>query len=444
MGAGWRRTQIIMHIYRELVRRQQFGRVVKVAVSGIGSMGRGIALQLKAMPGLEPAILVNRTVERAVEAWIAAGYSREDIVVSEDPRLLEVAVEQGIPCVCRDPDTALEVGLVEVFVEATGTVAPATKAVLRAIALRKHVVVMNAEMDATIGCYLAERARQQGVVYTYADGDQPGVLMRLLEWAGLNGFEIVAAVNCKGFLDVRATPASSMAWAERMKTSPQMVCAFTDGTKMNLENAIVANATGLLPEVRGMHGVRTTLENALRDFSAVLGRTGVVDYSLGGDFGGGVCVIGRCTDWERVGHYFDYLKMGAGPDYLFFRPYHLCHLETPLSVAEAVLYREPTIAPKGGPVTEVVAVAKRDLRAGEVLDGIGGYTVYGQVDSMERSRGLLPIGLAQNAVLNRPVAAGEVVPLEFVEFPEGDYMFNLRCLQDKLFSTFEPTGVHAY
>jgi predicted homoserine dehydrogenase-like protein len=433
-----------MHIYRELVRRQQFGRIVKVAVSGIGSMGRGIALQLKAMPGLEPAILVNRTEERAVEAWIAAGYAREDIVVSEDPRLLEISVEQGIPCVCRDPEAALAVGLVEVFVEATGTLEPATKAVLSAISLRKHVVVMNAEMDATIGCYLAERARQQGVVYTYADGDQPGVLMRLLEWAGLHGFEIVAAINCKGFLDVRATPDSSMAWAQRMKTSPQMVCAFTDGTKMNLENAIVANATGLVPEVRGMHGVRTALSEALRDFDAVLGRTGVVDYSLGGDFGGGVCVIGRSSDWERVGHYFDYLKMGSGPDYLFFRPYHLCHLETPLSVAEAVMYREPTIAPKGGPVTEVVAIAKRDLRPGEVLDGIGGFTVYGQVDTMERSRGLLPVGLSENVSLTRPVGAGEAVPLDAVEFPEGDYMFNLRCLQEKLFSTVEPTPADVF
>ena len=432
-----------MHLYRELGRRQQFGRIIKVAVSGIGSMGRGISLQLGAMPGLKPSILVNRTVEKAVEAWVLSGAAREDIVISDDPRLLEVAVEQGLPCVCRDPEAAVAVEEIEVFVEATGTVGPAARAVLRAIAARKHVVVMNAELDATVGCYLAERARQQGVVYTYADGDQPGVLMRLLEWVGLHGFEIVAAVNCKGFLDVRATPDSSMDWALRMKTSPQMVCAFTDGTKMNLENAVVANASGLVPDVRGMHGVKTTQKDAVRDFSLTLSRSGVVDYSLGGDFAGGVFVIGRCTDWERVGHYFDYLKMGSGPDYFFFRPYHLCHLETPLSVAEAVLYREPTIAPKGGPVAEVVAVAKRRLEVGEVLDGIGGFSVYGQVDTVERARDFLPIGLAEKARLTCPVAEGEPVPLTAVEFPPGDYVLNLRQLQDTLFSTFQPTHVHA-
>ena len=432
-----------MHLYRELGRRQQFGRIIKVAVSGIGSMGRGIALQLRAMPGLEPCILVNRTVERAVEAWVLAGAAREEIVVTDDPRLLEIAVEQGLPCVCREPESAVAVTGVEVFVEATGTVGPAARAVLRAIAARKHVVVMNAELDGTIGCYLAERARQQGVVYSYADGDQPGVLMRLLEWVGLHGFEIVAAVNCKGFLDVRATPDSCGEWAQRMKTSPQMVCAFTDGTKMNLENAVVANATGLVPDVRGMHGVKTTQRDAVRDFGATLSRTGLVDYSLGGDFAGGVFVIGRSSDWDRVGHYFDYLKMGRGPDYMFLRPYHLCHLETPLTVAEAVLYREPTIAPRGAPVAEVVAMAKRNISQGEVLDGIGGWTVYGQVDTVDRAREFLPVGLAEGAVLTRSVAAGEPLPLAAVEFPSGDYMLNLRHLQDTLFSTFEPTVSHA-
>jgi predicted homoserine dehydrogenase-like protein len=433
-----------MHLYRELRRRQQFGRVIKVAVSGIGSMGKGIALQLRAMPGLDAAVLINRDATRAVEAWISAGFAREDVVVSNDSRLLDLALEQGLPCVCNDPEVAVALSGIEVLVEATGTVAHAARSVLAAIHANKHVVAMNAELDATLGCYLAERARQRGVVYTYADGDQPGVLMRILEWVAIHGFEIIVAVNCKGFLDVSATPETSKAWASRMKTSPHMVCAFTDGTKMNLENAIVANATGLVPEVRGMHGIHTTQKDALRDFSATLGRSGVVDYTLGGDFGGGVFVIGRCADWERVGHYFDYLKMGSGPDYLFFRPYHLCHLETPLSVAEAVLYREPTIAPKGAPVAEVVAVAKRNLHAGERLDGMGGYTFYGQVDTVERGRDFLPAGLAEGALVVRPVQVGEPIPACAVEPGRDDYARNLRQLQDTLFSTFQPTPFHVH
>jgi predicted homoserine dehydrogenase-like protein len=425
-------------------RRQQFGRVIKVAVSGIGAMGRGIALQLRAMPGMEPGVLVNRTVERAVDAWVSMGVPPEEIVVSDDPRLLGIALEQGLACVTRDVEAAVSLEQIEVLVESTGTVGPAARSVLAAIQSRKHVVVMNAELDATIGCYLAERARQQGVIYSYADGDQPGVLMRILEWVELHGFEIVAAVNCKGFLDVRATPESSLQWASRMKTSPQMVCAFTDGTKMNLESAVVANATGLVPEVRGMHGVRTDQKCALKDFAKVLGRTGLVEFSLGGDFGGGVFVIGRCRDWERVGHYFDYLKMGPGPDYLFLRPYHLCHLETPLSVAEAVIYREPTIAPRGGPVADVVAVAKRDLPPGHVLEGIGGRSFYGQIDTVERARDFIPAGLAEGGVLTRAVCADEPIPKDAVEMDASDYALTLRRLQETLFSVFEPTPPHAH
>lgn len=433
-----------MHLYRELRRRQQFGRVIKVAVSGIGSMGRGIALQLKSMPGMEPGILVNRTTERAVEAWISMGIPFDEIVVSDDPRLLSIALDQGLACVTRDVGAAMALEQIEVLVESTGTVGPAARSVLAAIQAAKHVVVMNAELDATIGCYLAERARQQGVVYGYADGDQPGVLMRILEWVELHGFEVVAAVNCKGFLDVRATPESSQDWATRMKTSPEMVCAFTDGTKMNLENAVVANATGLVPEVRGMHGVRTDQKNAMRDFSRVLGRTGVVDFSLGGDFGGGVFVIGRCDDWERVGHYFDYLKMGPGPDYLFLRPYHLCHLETPLSVAESVIYREPTLAPRGTPVADVIAIAKKNLEPGDVLEGIGGRSFYGQIDTAERARDFLPAGLAQGGVLTKAVSADEPIPRDAVEPSGENYAFILRNLQETLFSVFEPTPLNAH
>jgi predicted homoserine dehydrogenase-like protein len=431
-----------MHVFKELRRRAQSGAVIRVCVVGTGSMGRGIAMQLKAMEGMEPAILVNRTVSSAVDVWLALGSQRDEIVVSEDPRVLSIAVEQGLPCVCRDPLVAASVPEIEAVVESTGTIAPATMAVLGAIQCRKHVVVMNAELDATLGCYLAERARQQGVLYGYADGDQPGVLARILDWVCATGFEVVAAVNCKGFLDVSATPSSSMEWAAKMRTSARMICAFTDGTKMNLENAVVSNATGLVPDKRGMHGVVTSQKNAIKDFTSVLSRSGVVDYSLGGDFGGGVFVIGRSDDWERVGHYFDYLKMGRGPEYLFFRPYHLCHLEAPISVAETVLLGEPTLAPRGAPAAEVIAIAKRDLKPGTVLDGIGGFCAYGQIDTVERAREFLPIGLSENATLLQPVQRGEPIPRSAVERPEGDYVGYIRQLQDSLFTTFEPTKSH--
>jgi predicted homoserine dehydrogenase-like protein len=192
-----------------------------------------------------------------------------------------------------------------------------------------------------------------------------------------------------------------------------------------------------------MHGVRTNQSSAVADFQRLLSTPGIVDYTLGGDFGGGVFVIGRSEDWDRIGHYFDYLKMGAGPDYLFFRPYHLCHVETPLSIAEAVLYQEATIAPRGAPVAEVVAVAKRDLRAGEVLDGIGGAMAYGQIDRVEAVREFLPIGLSEGLRLTAPVAEGEPIPREAVEVSGGEYVWNLRMLQDAYFQSFKPSKKHA-
>jgi predicted homoserine dehydrogenase-like protein len=433
-----------MHLYRELRRRQQFGRVIKVAVSGVGAMGRGIALQLQAMHGVEPAILVSRSVERAVEVWLSMGVPRDEIVVSDDPRLVQVSVDQGLACVCRDSGAALSVEEIEVFIEATGSIDTGARSVLGAIHAGKHVIVMNTALDATLGCYLAERARQQGVVYGHGDGDQAGVMMRLLEWVDLIGFEVVAAVNRCENLDVRATPESARELAAQLKTYPRTACAMIDGTRMNLVNAIVSNATGLVPEVRGMHGIGNTRKEILRGIANTVGRSGVVEYCYGSEFDAGVFVIGRSNDYGRVGQYMDAWKIGAGPDYLFCRQHHLLHLEVPITVAEAVIYREPTIAPLGAPVADVVAVAKRNLKAGEMLDGIGGETFYGQIDTVDRARDFVPCGLALGAVLMQDVSADEPIPRDAVEFCIGDYALNLRRLQETLFSTFQPTPIPVY
>lgn len=418
-----------MHLFRELERRAARGCVVRVAVVGAGAMGRGIAAQVHATRGMRVAVLANRTRERAIASALRFGAPAAMLVESDDPHGLDAAVRAGRIGVTGDASAAAAVPAVDVLVEATGTVAHAARTVTAAIDAGKHVVSMNAELDATVGAALHARARRRGVVYGYADGDQPGVLTRLVEWATGTGFEVVAAINCKGFLDVDATPDSIGAWAERMETGARMVCSFTDGTKMQLENAIVANATGLRPEVRGMHGIRTRRADLLADAGRVLRGAGVVDYTLGGDFGGGVLVIGRSHDRHRVGHYLDYLKMGPGPDYVFFRPYHLCHVEAAVSIAEAVLYGEPTVATRATPVVEVVSVAKRDLAAGTRLDGVGGYTCRGVVDVVEQSGDALPIGLAEGAVLSAPVRRGETIRRAVVERRPDDLVDELRSEQ---------------
>jgi predicted homoserine dehydrogenase-like protein len=360
-------------------------------------------------------MVIARSPAQAELALRAAGHDPSQIVTSDDPSVLSQAISDGRVTVSTDPRVLIEVPDVEVVVEATGDVSYGALVSLSAIGGGKHLVSLNYETDATVGPLLAAIARSRGVVYTGSDGDQPGVMMRLYDYVRGIGLDVVAAVNCKGFLDRHATPETIAPWAESQGTSPKMTTAFTDGTKMNVENASVANATGLTPEKRGMHGVETTLSHALEDFKVVLNETGVVEYTLGGDFGSGVFIIASGADPELAAPYLSYLKMGLGPWYLFFRPWHLVQFETPLSIAEAALDGMATIAPGDRLVAQVVAMAKRDLSAGHAIDGIGGFDVYGEIDTADNAAGLLPIGLADQCVATRAVQSDRPIALDAVE-----------------------------
>ncbi len=421
-----------MSLISRLAKRRCKGRIINVAVTGAGFIGRGIVFQIDRTPGMKTALIVNRNTDPAVEAYLRAWRSRDDIIVSDDPYTIQQAINTDRAAVTTRADMLRELEGIEVVVEATGAVEYGAQVAIHAIEGAKHVVMMNAETDATVGCALKQRADQASVVYTNSDGDQPGVLRRLCDYVNGINLDVVAAINCKGFMDVNATPETIKPWAEKQNTSLPMTTAFTDGTKMNIENAVLANSTGLVPDCRGMRGVKTTSQSALEDCLAVFSRRGVVDYTLGGDFGGGVFVIGHSEDAQAVQPYMQYLKMGPGPNYLFFRPYHLCHFETPLSIAEVALDNEPTIAPLGSPVAEVITIAKRDLTPGEALDGIGGYTCYGEIDTAANAAGLLPIGLAENAVLTRPITKGAPIPFEAVEINHDSILMRLRQEQSPL------------
>ncbi len=418
-----------MTLLSRLRKRQQQGKTIQVAVVGAGLMGRGIVRQIDLTPGMRTALIVNRTTKRAVDTYVAFGHHPNDIVVSNEVEVIQEAIESGKPAVTDQLGILADLPELDVVVEVTGAVEYGAEVAMCAIRNQKHIVMMNAETDATVGPQLKCLADEAGVVYTNSDGDQPGVLMRLVDYVEGIGLEIVAAVNCKGFMDAYATPDTIRPWAQKQGTSLPMTTAFTDGTKMNIENAVLANATGLVPELRGMHGITTDSTTALDDCLAVFGRRGLVDYTLGGDFGGGVFVIGYGDDPVMVQPYMKYLKMGDGPNYLFYRPYHLCHMDTPLSIAEAVLDGEPTIAPRAEPVAEVIAIAKRPLRAGERLDGIGGYTCFGRIDEVGNARGLLPIGLTENVLLTRPVAKDASIPLDAVELNDNSLLMRLHCEQ---------------
>lgn len=423
------------HLFRQLQRLQAKGEPIRTGVIGAGFMGRGIVYQLAKMPGMSPSLVVNRTPERAIEAYALSGFNPKHILVSDDPKALSQAVAESRPCVSTSPEIAGKVAALDVVIEATGAVELGAREALSCIKHKKHFVSLNAETDGTVGCLLKKKADDAGCVYTNADGDQPGVIMRMVDYCRGCGFEVLAAINCKGFINIHATPDTIMEWAIKQKTSPKMTCAFTDGTKMNIEQNVVCNATGLIPARRGMFGVKTDQKNAVKDFEAsgAMGATpGIVDYTLGGDFGGGIFIIARAEDPQMVHPYLKYLKMGDGPNYMFFRPYHLCHIETPLSAAEAVLYREPTIAPMGRPVAHTITIAKRDLKSGETLDGIGGYKQFGQIDTVWNCRGLLPIGLSDGVRLKRDIPLDQPVPIDAVELDESSLLVRLWREQEKL------------
>src|SRR3954464_32532 len=423
------------HLFRELRRREARGEPVRTAVIGAGFMGKGLVYQLSKMPGMHPALVVNRTPDKAIAAYVESGYKREHILVSDDVDKLAAAVAEKRPAVSTTPEIAGRVPTLDVVIEATGAVELGAREALSCFRGKKHFVSLNAETRGTLGPLLRKKADEAGVVYTNADGDQPGVIMRMIEYCRGCGFEVLAAVNCKGFMNVDATPDSIREWAVKQNTSPRMTCAFTDGTKMNIEQNVVCNATGLLPAKRGMIGVKTDQKNAVRDFEATgaLGRgPGIVDYTLGGDFGGGIFILARGQDPNFCAPYLKYLKMGEGPNYMFFRPYHLCHVETPLSAAEAVVYGEATIAPMGRPVAQTITVAKRDLKAGETLDGIGGFNQYGEIEMAEKARGLLPIGLAENVGLRRDVRKGEAIAEDAVDLNESSLLVKLWREQQKM------------
>ena len=307
---------------------------------------------------MRPALVVNRTPDRAVQAFTQMGVSQRrhrDLRRSDE---LAAAILDGTPAVTSAASIITDLPI-PIVIEATGALNYGTETILAMLDAGKHVVSFNAEADALLGWLFHQRARSNDVIYTIADGDQPGVLFRLQQQVEAMGFEVTAMLNCKRHLDVHQNPETGAGYAARDTTSAHMTTAFGDGTKMQVEQAVVANATGLIPDVRGMHGIESTIATAAVDIPAALSAPGRVDFTLGGDFGAGVGIVASHPDAHLHEKAMRFYKMGDGPDYFFFRPYHLVHLEIPMTVAEVLLDNEPLATVDGPHVAEVVAIAKR-------------------------------------------------------------------------------------
>ena len=424
---------------RLLEQRREEGRPVRVAMVGAGFMGRGIALQIAtATPGMELVVIANRTVDKAREAYALGG--AEDVRHVEGASELEQAIGEGRPAVTDDPLLVAQAEQVDAVIEVTGTVELAARVTLAAIEAGKHVVLMNAEVDGTLGPILKTHADRAGVVLTNADGDQPGVQMNLYRFVRGLGVKPVLAGNIKGLHDPYRTPTTQADFAARWGQNPHMVTSFADGTKISFEQAIVANATGMRVARRGMHGPEveagTPIEEAASQFDVdeLTAGPGIVDYVVGAAPSPGVFVLGT-HDNPLQQHYLNLYKLGEGPLYCFYTPYHLCHFEMPNTVARAVLLGDATIAPLGPPQVDVVAAAKTDLSAGDTLDGLGGSMTYGLAENSDvvAAAALLPIGLAEGCRLKRDVSQDAVLTYDDVDVPEGRLSDRLRQEQADAF-----------
>lgn len=410
-----------------LAQRHAAGDPVRVGLVGAGFMGRSMTRQmLQFTQGMKVVAIANRTLERAEACYAASGAGAAVRVSDVDG--LDAAIEAGTPAVTDDPLLLCQSAQIDAILEATGELEHGARVAEAAIGGGKHLVLVNAELDATVGPILKVHADRAGVVISNADGDEPGVAMNLVRFVRAIGVRPVMAGNMKGFLDPYRNPDTQRGFAEKWGLSPKMATSFADGTKQSMECTVLSNATGFGVARRGMSGhqvghVKDVL--SVVDAEALLDEP-LIEYLLGAEPGSGAYTVGYDPDGDRAS-YMEYFKMGAGPFYVFYRPFHLTHLEAPLSVARAVLFRDPTVTPLGAPVSEVVAIAKRDLQAGEELDGVGGYACYGEIDRAEiaRTEDILPMGLTDGAVLRRAIAKDQALTMDDVELPPDRLLDNL-------------------
>jgi predicted homoserine dehydrogenase-like protein len=419
-----------------LKQRHEEGNPIKLGIVGAGYIGRLVALYISSgIKGMKVVAISNRTLSEAQKAYELAGI--KDYRTVESTNELEETIASGGYAVTTDPIHVCTAEGIDAVMEATGAVEFGAHVSMKCIEHKKHLISLNADLDATVGPILKVYADRAGVVMSGMDGDQPGVIMNLFRFVQTVGYNPVVAGNIKGLHDPYRNPETQRAFAEKHHQKPRMITSFADGTKMSTEMAIVANATGFKVAKRGMHGYRAKHVNeALNLFTneSVL-NGGLVDYLLGAEPSPGIFVIGY-NDHPMKQQFMNYIKMGDGPFYLFYVPYHLPAVEVPLTVARAVLFNDAAITPAGPPVCEVLSLAKKDLKAGEVLDGIGGFTIYGVIDNAEvvQSEKLLPIGLAEGCILKHDVVKDQPITIDDVTFPSGRLVDALRKEQDEHFT----------
>ncbi|MBC1395686.1 NAD(P)-dependent oxidoreductase [Listeria welshimeri] len=415
-----------MTLYRQLLAREKENNPIRVGVIGAGQMGFGMISQIAAIPGMSVVGISDIHVEaakKAAYAYNASATKKEKILLSNDFKEI------------------IHSDLVEVIVDATGVPEVGAKISLETLLAKKQLVLLNVEIDITIGPLMKKLYDSAGLVYTGSDGDEPAAITELYEFSKSMGMEVLVAGKGKNNkLKISANPDSCQAEADGKNMASHMLAAFQDGTKTMAEMNLLSNAIGYVPDVVGMHGISGDVDSVIKDLDlkeqgGILNKFGVVEYVDG--LAPGVFVIVKGQN-EGVSHELSYLmKKGDRDHHILYRPYHLASLETPLTIAKAVLNHDHAIVPMGAPVSETVAVAKKDIAAGERLDGIGGFCVRGVLETHldMKTNGHIPIGLISGEVVaRRNIKKGTFITDEDVSLDESTTVWKLRKLQDETFN----------
>ena len=431
----------------KLEQREKEGKLIKTGIVGAGQMGRGMVTQMVLMKGITPAIVSDIIVENAVHAFKYAGVKDEDIVVAKTIEEADAAIAAGKYVACDNADFISQAKEVECAIDATGVPDVGAKVATDAMRNGKHVVMLNVETDVVIGPYLDKFAKDHGVIYTGSAGDEPGAVMELYCFAKAMGLNVeVMGKGKNNKIDYDCNPDTVLEEATRRKMSPRMLCAFKDGTKTMVEMTAMCNYTGLVPDVIGGHGPKTAPGTEgvkelnelfkLKKDGGILNKHGVVEYVNG--IAPGVFVT-VSTDNEEIAYQMQYHSMGPGPLWTLYRPYHLCNLETPLTVAKAVIDGEKTCVAKDGLVAECITRAKIDLKKGQKIDGIGGYTTHGSICTEKEAteKGYVPFGLInKNAVMKCDVKKGTLITYDMVELDKNTLIYKLRKEQDAMYGKY--------
>ncbi len=419
-----------------LAKRQKEGNPIRVGLWGAGEMAKGMVNQImKYTPGMEVAVIANRTLNKALEAYEYTGTKAQ---TCNDLNSLQSCISSGSFAVTENAELLCEVNGLDLLVECTGTIHYAANLIIKALQNKKNVLLFNPEVDALIGPILKVYADKAGAMLSGCDGDQPGVIMNLYRFVKGLGLTPLICGNIKGLQDFYRNPTTQASFAAKWQLTPEMVTQFADGTKISIEQTCVANATGMGVAKRGMlgynYGGHIDDMTSMYDIEELKRSGGVVDYVVGPKPGPGVFVFAT-TDDPKTQHYLNYGKLGEGPLYSFYTPYHLIYFEIPISIARMVLFNDIIMEPLGAPVVEVITLAKTALKAGQKLDGLGGYDTYGQCEnaSTARLQNLLPVGLAEGCIVRKNLERDHVLTFDDVDLPEDNLVQQLYREQTALF-----------